>query len=537
MAADYIFDTTFEKRILGCVFRDTQLIHEIILKYPVFVDATCREAFEWLKNQIIEENVIDLSSVELILYKKKPKNRALISFLLFLSELIVSPTLFEHAVKHAVEEKARRDLIQSNFNSTKNIAQTSDVSLTLNNHAREIEIIQDSLNNQCVKSEDKKETDLTFPFEVMEGVANDFATIYSDSLEGAREFFYISFLTCLGSIFSDKVALSGELKTQPRLYALLIGQSADARKSTILNKTVDLFKEAMYGFSTCWGINSAEGLGKILKKNENEPLLLVFDEFKSFVNKTKIEGSVLLPMITTFYESNKYEAHTKTKSVNIETAYISILGASTTATYEKMWTANFLDIGFLNRILLIPGDSARKFSIPPKIDPSLKKLIKNSIRDIAKYIDLNKGNNKKFILPISREAREIYHNWYISLQRSEYSKRIDAIALRLMILLSINIQQVKVDADIVKKIITLMDWQLKIRKAYDPIDCENAIARLEENIRRQLLRHNSLKDSKLKQCVHANRTGLWAYNTALKNLIEAKEIKFIKKTWILIKNT
>ena len=82
-----------------------------------------------------------------------------------------------------------------------------------------------------------------------------------------------------------------------------------------------------------------------------------------------------------------------------------------------------------------------------------------------------------------------------------------------------------------------MDWQLKIRKAYDPIDCENAIARLEENIRRQLLRHNSLKDSKLKQVVNANRTGLWAYNTALKNLIEAKEIKFIKKDWILIKNT
>jgi hypothetical protein len=45
------------------------------------------------------------------------------------------------------------------------------------------------------------------------------------------------------SIMVSRVTLASEIVPQPRLYTLLLGQSADERKSTALKKVVDHFRE------------------------------------------------------------------------------------------------------------------------------------------------------------------------------------------------------------------------------------------------------------------------------------------------------
>ena len=49
----------------------------------------------------------------------------------------------------------------------------------------------------------------------------------------------MSYLTCLGTVLSRRLTLSTEIRPQPRLYSLLLGQSADERKSTSLEKTIE----------------------------------------------------------------------------------------------------------------------------------------------------------------------------------------------------------------------------------------------------------------------------------------------------------
>jgi len=98
----------------------------------------------------------------------------------------------------------------------------------------------------------------------------------------------------------------------------------------------------------CWGVGSAEGLQKRLKKNNK--LLLCFDEFKSFVGKCQAQGSVLLPCVNSLFELNHYENHTKNSEVVIDDAFLTILAASTVQTYENTWTRQFTDIGFNNRM-------------------------------------------------------------------------------------------------------------------------------------------------------------------------------------------
>jgi len=382
--------------------------------------------------------------------------------------------------------------------------------------------------NYVTVKEEAEEQTLTFPYEVMTGAAGRFADVYGSVLETPKEFLYMSYLTCLGTVLSKRLTLATELKPQPRLYVLFLGQSADERKSTALDKTIEHFKDATDRFEVCRGVNSAEGLQQILKKNQHG-LLLSLDEFKQFVSKCTIQSSVLLPCVNTLFESNQYESRTKSSEVKLEDAHLSLLTASTVQTYERTWHSSFTDIGFNNRLFIVPGTAERKHSFPAKISVTdkvyLKEELDNILRHVGGFMELN----------ITKNALVVYHNWYMSMESSVHAKRLDTYAMRLMTLLAVNDLKNEVDEETVRNVIKLCNWQLEVRKIHDPIDADNGIAKMEEKIRRQLKRR-ALKDAQLKQSVNANRAGLWFYDTAMKNLIKAGEIgrNNKKKRWFLI---
>jgi len=242
--------------------------------------------------------------------------------------------------------------------------------------------------------------------------------------------------------------LNTELKPQPRLYTILLGESADDRKSTAISKTTDLFSDALEGYHMCWGVGSAEGLQKVLAKGPK--LILCFDEFKHFVSKCKIESSVLLPCVTTLFEQNRYESYTKKNNFAINNCYLSILAASTVQTYERTWDASFTDIGFNNRLFLVPGSGQKKYSLPPRIPEEERMMIKKSLEQILQNI------GDRLELGITQSAFTMYNEWYMNLERSIYTKRLETYAMRFMSLLAINEQKNEVDESIVSKVIDLV---------------------------------------------------------------------------------
>jgi len=352
----------------------------------------------------------------------------------------------------------------------------------------------------------------------MTGVAGDFAQIYSSHLEAPPQFFYMAFLTCLGSILSGRLTLASEVSPQPRLYVILLGQSADDRKSTAINKVVEFFEE-FPEFSICRGVGSAEGLLRMLQESSN--LLLCLDEFKQFVGKCKISSSVLLPCVATLFEENRYETATKNSAVNLEDAHLSLLAATTVETYERSWDSSFTDIGFNNRLFLVPGRGKKRFSLPQRIPEAKIISLRERVTEILRYV----GSGLE--LELSETARKHYEEWYENLERSIHAKRIDTYAMRLMALLAANDLIAEVNLKTVLKVIELCEWQLHVRRDLDPIDADNKIAKMEEKIRRKL-KQRPLKDYELKQLVNANKAGLWFYNTAKRNL--QNEIRFNLKS-------
>jgi hypothetical protein len=358
----------------------------------------------------------------------------------------------------------------------------------------------------------------------MSGVAGGFAELFSSYTEAPAQFYYFSFLTCLGNILADRISLKSQISPQPRLYTLILGESSDDRKSTALSQTVKFFTSFMShdSLNISFGVGSAEGLQKRLEKSNK--LILVLDELKSFVGKCKIESSVLLPCVNTLFENNRYSNSTKSSDIQIDNAYLSILAASTVATYQNTWTSVFTDIGFNNRLFLVTGRGEPRFSIPPQIP--LNEL--NSLRYDLQNV-LQKATEVSEI-EVDPEAFAFYDQWYLNRTQSVHSKRLDTYSHRLMILLTVNDGKNVVDIETVTKATQLCDWQLEVRRLNDPIDADNLLARMEEQIRRVLQGRGSAKDWELKRAVNSRRTGTWVYETAKNNLLKAREISFDNHT-------
>jgi len=387
----------------------------------------------------------------------------------------------------------------------------------------------------CSDTSSKAKT--SFPYSIIDGLASKFAKTYCKRLEVPPEFMYIAFLTCLGSVLAKKLTITTEIKPQPRLYILLLGESADDHKSTAIDKTVEFFEYALGDnnsgdkpqLNVCRGTGSAEGLAKILNKRNNT--LLCYDEFKSFISKAKIQSSTLLQCVNSLFESNRYENQTSRSGIIIKNGLLSLLAASTIETYEAAWEKSFTAIGFNNRLFIVPGSGTRAHSIPPKIPDKDKFVLAIELRKIIRFV----GRSRE--LNITTTAKDMYHEWYMSRPISIHSKRLDGYALRFMELIAVNKRAKIINAEIANSAIELMDWQFEMRRLHDPIDADNVMAKMEEKIRRVLSRKDGktgklveLADRKLKQFTNANRTGLFFYNRARNNLRDGDEIIFNVKT-------
>jgi hypothetical protein len=375
----------------------------------------------------------------------------------------------------------------------------------------------------------KSDTSLAFPFQIMTGAAGYFANIYSECIEAPAHFLFMAYLACLGAFISPNVTIHSLLKTQPRLYIVLMGESATERKSTTLTKTVDHFLSVLQDFNVCWGIGSAEGLQRILKKSDalivdRIGTLLIFDEFKTFISKCQIETSVLLPIVNTLFESNRYETHTKKHDVKIQDAFLSMLAATTRETYERIYSPSFIHIGFTNRVFLVPGTAERKHAIPAVISQEDEESIKENLVQVLRHV-----GEDGVELDFTPEAKELYQSWYMGMEDSIHAKRLDTYSLRFMELLAVNNLKTVIDVETVRQATALCDWQFDVRKIFDPIDADSKAAVMEEKIRRHL-RQGSLSDRDLKRNTNAHKAGLWFYDMALKNLRRANEVGWSKKT-------
>jgi hypothetical protein len=369
-----------------------------------------------------------------------------------------------------------------------------------------------------------------FPESAYVGIAGEFAQLYSQYVESPPQFLFMSFLTYLGAVLADKVTIASELRPSPRLYTVLLGESATARKSAALD-FVDRFFREVLAVNVHYGLGSAEGLAQELESDDGSArsLLLHCDELKLLVDKASQDGSVALPMLTTLFERTMFDNTTKTKKIRVRNGYLSLVAACTTETYQRMWHPSFRDIGFINRLFLVHADAQRRFFSPKPVPESERRRLQDELLELVGAITATAEARKRPIeLAFDPEAESILQDWYLALPDSVHTRRLETYGLRLCILLELAQGETrKITKETALAVRDLLNYELAVRRLYDPIDADNAIARLEESIRRVLSTYGPLTERELKQRVNYQRVGVWVFNQALDNLLRSKEVRFL----------
>ncbi len=376
-----------------------------------------------------------------------------------------------------------------------------------------------------------QKSEIVFPATALVGSVGDLAKVLANGSEVCEEFFFASGLTVLGSIVSKHLALNVRMSVSPRLFTVLLGDSYGAKKSTAMKTTVTEFEKILNDLSDnplriLYGIGSSEGLMREL--NHNQQILVCYDELKSFVDKSKIQNSNLLPMVTSMFEGENWDNVTKQskQSLSIRGGHLSLIGCCTLDTYAEMWTPESISIDLPNRLFVLLGKRKGKVALPQppneKILSEIRKKITNQIESLPLKSD------KRLVLELTDEAKECWKAWYENLPNNIHARRLDTIGLRLLALIAFTTDKASVDLETVETVRTILDYEFDIRKLTDPINAENKIARLEESIRRVLEVRGTLKERELRRKIHADRVGLWAFDKAIENLIKAEDISIEK---------
>lgn len=378
-----------------------------------------------------------------------------------------------------------------------------------------------------------KNNTLDFPSEALVGSLGEFAKVMAQGTEVPEEFYFAAGLTFVGAVAAGTLKVGAALDLEPRLYTLLLGESADVKKSTALRRTAAFLGELWAARQPVllisrgtrsptplinWGTGSAEGLAR--KLNESPAgVVLAYDEMQSFVEKTKVQASVLLPMVASLFEQTAWDNATKAKSsVSLRDAHLSIVGCCTIDTYSGMWTPEAIAIGFPNRLFVVSADRKRKVAWPEPPDAAALDCVRAHIQ---RQID-----RLPITLDINPDAKAEWERWYESLPGSVHAKRLDTIGFRLLALLAFTNDKYRIDLETVKSVTALLRYEMQLRVMTDPVDADNRIAHLEQRIRQVLRVKGPLKKRVLRNYTNANRYGLWAFQMAIDNLRKAGDIAY-----------
>ena len=374
---------------------------------------------------------------------------------------------------------------------------------------------------------------VAFPENGYVGVAAKFAQAYSEQYESPKEFFYIDCLTLIGATISGRVRADFDLPCQPRLYVLKVAKSAWRRKSTSTQFADKFVRSALEILGpnqlakVVYGAGSAEGLANSIALVRR--VVLVFDEFRRFEAKAGITNSALRPMVNELYEDNKYDNLTKAEPIEIRDGHLAFLSNSTEETYKNLSdAAEFRDIGLLNRFFIITSES-RKRKAKPKAPP--ESVLAPIRKELADYITAlpplapDGSAIREIVIPLTAEAEQMWEAWYMDLEETEETARLDNLAMRLMGLLAFTSGQAEIEGKLLGSVLDIMKYEQQVRSIYRPIEATNDWARMEQKIRLALKRHGRLSRRDIRRYTNADRHGLKAFDSAMGNLIRSHEIK------------
>jgi hypothetical protein len=160
------------------------------------------------------------------------------------------------------------------------------------------------------------------------------------------------------------------------------------------------------------GAVSSEGIYEILGKREEQRLLLNYDEARSLLQISKRQAtSDMLPKLNSLYNCPPRDSiDRKKKSTKVTRPFVSLITASPIEWLVSAIAQEDVMGGFLNRFLLVSGESKEPIPFAQLPDEAEWKDFIRELRDII----VGYAERQKSEMSWSDEAKALFEEFYIS---------------------------------------------------------------------------------------------------------------------------
>lgn len=213
--------------------------------------------------------------------------------------------------------------------------------------------------------------------------------------------------TCLGrKVWIDR----GFYTLRPNLYIILVAESALCRKTTAIDLSSALIREAVPDIHLIAQKITPEAFINALKQYYSEHKVsegyIIAEELSVFLGNS-VSNSALVQLLTKVYGSQEVcDYHTlargKEKCYNL---YINLLGGTAPEWIRSSLPAEAIAGGFTGRIIFVHASKGRKDACPEMTD-ALRKLRQELMSDLRVIRELN---GEAFF---AKEAKDWFINWY-----------------------------------------------------------------------------------------------------------------------------
>lgn len=191
-----------------------------------------------------------------------------------------------------------------------------------------------------------------------EKIFRDFREGIVPCTEAAPEKLWSALLVAAGLMLGRNVRLENPKPIYVNFYTLQVGETGDARKSTVLWITAELLRRVDDDdVEILSGMVSTEGIFERLAKNTGTRALGYVDELRSLLAVARRKGITdLLPKLNSLYYCPERESiDRREKSTTIVEPFFSIISATTLGYVEDLLGNAEIVGGTINRFLIIPG--------------------------------------------------------------------------------------------------------------------------------------------------------------------------------------
>lgn len=216
------------------------------------------------------------------------------------------------------------------------------------------------------QSQESETATIVFPEAAWTGLFGHWRDTVTPCTEAALETLWAAFLVAVGLMLGRNVWKNSPRPLYPNFYVLLLGQTGDSRKSTVLWLAAELLRHiGEDDVEILTGIVSSEGIFERLAKAEGTRALGYADEFRALLSvaRRKVTADIIPKLNSLYYCPDREGIDRRQKSTTVIRPFFSLITATPREYVEDLLTNLDIVGGMLNRFLIVTGEEQ-----PPKPD-------------------------------------------------------------------------------------------------------------------------------------------------------------------------